>query len=187
MILVENPDRREAQKIRCREYVSDAVMEVFRETHVVGSAVEMAVYADVDLTVFDDLRKVCISAGCGQRRIVDHEDVLFRVPGIGVLKLPDAELEAFRFPGEDLAVLVLCLGIPGQEPASGTRDERILGLDDIGPAKAYVRQSVRFKEILHLFEGCPPVIVVAARQDLMPRKAVYKLEILDRSGEIGLP
>ena len=77
------PDRCKADKIRRCADESAAVYLTF-ESFLVSLAVEMSVNADINAAFshhFRELGKVLL---CGYRRIVDHQNVLFRMLGISL-------------------------------------------------------------------------------------------------------
>ena len=95
---------------------------------------------------------------------MDHENVLFRVVRIGLIKNVDAHLDPELLALIDLPVVgpfdaLFCLYHPA--PCSG--DKAAFRLKDIGPYELQIIEAFGGEELFHLLHRGPPVIVVAAR------------------------
>ena len=104
-----------------------------------GLAVKVAVNADVDAARRDHLGKFRELLIRGYRRIVDHEDVLFRVVRISFVNDIDAHLDAELLALVDLPVVGALDRISGLDhPASRAGDKAAFDFVDIGPDELHV-------------------------------------------------
>ena len=140
---------------------------------------EVSVNADIDSARRDHLGKFRELLLCGYRRIVDHEDVLFRVVRISFVNDIDAHLDAELLALIDLPVVRALDRIFGLDhPASRAGDKAAFRFEHIGPYELKIVEAFGSEIFLHLLHRRPPVIVVAARQELTAGKFGNIAEIL---------
>ena len=134
----------------------------------------MAEDAERDVIFFQKVRKATGFGQIADRRVVEQEDGVLALQGLGFLQGP---FDAQKFPPIGLGVAVfLVVDVARADPAVGAADGDVLVAQD----------GCRAVEVLHIILGVhpvqlagtfPPVIVVAADYDFFTRQGPYLVQV----------